>query len=295
MQKAARAILLVAPIVLILSCNIPSEPAKVLIRPYQMKLIPGGTFSMGADNLEYDSINATPVHQVTVDSFYMDSTEVTQKEYLDYMLINPAKWAGLNSPVENVSWFDAVLFANARSKREHPRYDTVYSYSAAYFHSTTTGVSCSSLTNLRCDLSKKGYRLPTEAEWEYACRAGTTTEVYWGHQEIQDTTDMYSWFVYNSNRRPHTVAIKFPNAWGLYDMIGNVSEWCNEWYEDGYPSPNPVVNPVGPNNGVERVRRGGDFTGNCTTASGGRSGMRRSDIPTVCTETNGFRLVLPRK
>ena len=135
--------------------------------PAGMKCIKGGTFTMGSSNsLDY---GASPPHQVTVSTLYMDSTDVTQAQYKAVMGTNPSNFQSGNSvlrPVEEVSWYDAVLYCNALSKLSS--LDTCYSYTKA------------GATDAVCDFTKHGYRLPTEAEWEYACRAGTTTGYYWG-------------------------------------------------------------------------------------------------------------------
>jgi formylglycine-generating enzyme required for sulfatase activity len=141
-------------------------------------------------------------------------------------------------------------------------------------------------------LRKKGYRLPTEAEWEYACRAGTTTLNYWGDNLEDDTISIYAWFDYNSSWHLNLVAWKKPNDWKLRDMIGNVREWCNDWYAEGYPLA-PAVNPAGPAMGTERVMRGG---GQNNLASDGslRSASRQKDNPANYRFNCGFRLVIPK-
>jgi formylglycine-generating enzyme required for sulfatase activity len=105
---------------------------------------------------------------------------------------------------------------------------------------------------------------------------------------------MFAWFAYNSNRQTHSVAQKWPNAWGLYDMIGNVQEWCNDWYQEGY-APGSAVNPTGPATGTERVNRGGDYYGNPTTGGLARSATRKSRAPDGYAANLGFRCVLSRK
>lgn len=241
-----------------------------------MVTVTGGTFDMGSTS-------------VTVSSFWMDRTEVTQKEYGDVMSatysgFSAPSWyssygVGDNNPAYNVNWYDAVLYCNARTKASGSS-DTVYSYTSI---SGTPGNDCG-LGGLSIDLSKQGYRLPTEAEWEYACRGGTTTDYYWGSNSIDD----YAWYSGNSGSSTHPVAQKLPNAYGLYDMSGNVWESCNDWY--GSYSSGSATNPTGPSSGSSRVRRGGGWDG---FASDLRSAYRGYYLPDYEYYGSGFRVVLP--
>jgi formylglycine-generating enzyme required for sulfatase activity len=215
--------------------------------PPVMRNITGGTFEMG-DTLESQDL---PVHTVTVSSLYMDTTEVTQEEYYSLMGVNSSRYTGESlRPVEQVTWFDAVLYCNARSRADGK--DTVYSYTSC---AGTPGDSCTDLGGLTIDYAKNGYRLPTEAEWEYACRAGTTTDYWWG----ADTNGMGAsvWWYDNSNNTTHPVATKAANMFGLYDIIGNVWEWCNDWWDSNYYSTSPSADPTGPSAGDRRMVRGG--------------------------------------
>jgi len=210
-----------------------------------MVLIPGGMFTMGNDSI------ASPSHQVTLSSFYMDSTDVTQADYLALMGVNPAYFnSDTKRPVETVSWFDAALYCNKRSKRDG--FDTVYTYLSAIFKNNPA-TACSLLINIVIDYSKKGYRLPTEAEWEYACRGGTTTKYWWG----SDTNGMgiRTWSPSNSNGTTHPVATLLANTYGLYDITGNVFQWCNDWM--GAYTADAEINPTGPATGSGRILRGG--------------------------------------
>jgi len=221
-----------------------------LLPPQGMKQIPGGTFQMGDTLYSVEQ----PVHSVTVSSFYMDTTEVTQGDYLALMGVHPRYCfcdSGSLWPENGISWFEAVLYCNARSKRDG--LDTVYSYDSVSL--LTYG-----LAGLAIDFAKNGYRLPTEAEWEYACRAGTMTDYYWGGSfpptTLADTLTIDSNAVWREgNNGPKRVGGKRPNAFGLYDMIGNAYEWCNDWY-DAY-SAGAQTDPTGSSSGLYRMLRGG--------------------------------------
>lgn len=237
----------------------------------------GNSFQMGSENGESDE---QPVHTVSFTyNFFMDTTEVTQKDYETLLGVNPSNWQGDNLPVEQCNWYDAVLYCNARSKRDGR--DTVYSYSSIL---GTPGNGCT-LSGLVIDLSKKGYRLPTEAEWEYVCRAGTTTDYYWGGGTIGD----YAWYDSNSGGKTHDVATKLPNSYKLYDMSGNVWEWCNDWYGADYYSSSPGTDPTGPASGSDRVDRGGSWF---IMESHLRSAIRARDGPVNGSYDYGFRCVL---
>jgi formylglycine-generating enzyme required for sulfatase activity len=204
-------------------------------RGVEMVLIPGGSFEMGSKRGEADE---SP-HEVTLNPFLMDRYEVTQEHYEKVMGENPARWKGPKNPVEQIRWPQAIAYCNARSKLEglEPAYN---------------------LETGECNFEAAGYRLPTEAEWEWAARAGTTTEYSFGN----DAGDLgrYAWFQGNCPlRRPSPVGQKEPKAWGLYDMLGNVCEWCNDFYQEDYYQQSPENDPRGPDRGEARILRGGSW------------------------------------
>jgi len=223
-----------------------------------MRFISGGTFLMGSVDTNFP--NAQPVHQVAISAFYIDTTEVTQDEYLLLMKCNPSGFIKEAHPVENLTWYDAILFCNARSIRDHR--DTVYMYNSIVGRNDRGNVI--GLWGLSCDMKKNGYRLPTEAEFEYACRSGTTTDYYWGRNYPPKTSadslaiDSNTVWYYNSAGSTEPVATKKPNAWGLYDMSGNLWEWCNDGY--GSYGASSQTNPTGAMSGDFRVLRGGSWS-----------------------------------
>jgi formylglycine-generating enzyme required for sulfatase activity len=239
--------------------------------------IPGGTFTMGSPANEAERDDDEIQHQVTVSTFYLGKHEVTQKEWQEVMGNNPSNFQGDNLPVEQVSWYEAVEYCNKRSQRE----GLVPAY-------TING------TDVSWDRSASGYRLPTEAEWEYACRAGTGGPFSTGNNITPEQANYDGNYPYNNNAkgtyREKTVnAGSFAaNPWGLYDMHGNVWEWCWDWYGD-YPS-GAQTDPVGPAAGADRVRRGGswNFDGRYL-----RSADRGSYAPANRNYYLGFRLARP--
>jgi sulfatase modifying factor 1 len=260
--------------------------------PAGMKLVTGGTFMMG-DTIEgayAASYTSEPVHSVTVSSFYMDTTEVTQADYDSHMGVNPSAVTGDSLPVTWPTWFDAVLYCNARSRRDS--LDTVYSYTQI---TGTAGDGCTALAGLAIDFGKNGYRLTTGAEWEYACRAGTATEFYWGRDyppaTLADTLaiDSAAVWIHNSGFSPRPVAGKKPNAFGLYDMSGNVWEWCNDWYAAVYDTA-VHVDPAGPSTGTTRLCRGG---GNQNNSSELVSAFQAYSSASAGGPAIGFRCLRP--
>jgi len=235
----------------------------------------GKSFLMGQTGI------AEPVHSVTFFyNFYIDCTEVTQADYQALMGVNPSYFSvDTMLPVEQVTWFDAVLYCNKRSLRD--LLDTVYRYTSA---TVAAGKGCSALGGLVIDTSQKGYRLPTEAEWEYACRAGTTTKCFWGYDS--SAGESYAWLVDNSGGRAHAVATRQSNAWGLHDMAGNVWEWCNDWY--GIYASGSQTNPQGNVTGNFRVQRGGSWTDDAASM---RSANRSGNNPDSRSFNCGFRCV----
>ena len=242
-------------------------------------LIQGGTFDMGSPASENRRGNDESQHTVTVSSFYMGTREVTQESYGKLMNSMPSQFKGDNLPVENVSWYDAVTYCNARSAAEN--------LMPAYIISDNGGNR-----TVTWNREANGYRLPTEAEWEYACRAGTTTPFSTGENVTVDQANYYGTYPYDgypSGRyRGRTVPAGsfLPNPWGLYDMHGNVWEWCWDWY--GAYDEHTVENPSGAEAGNYRVNRGGgwnDFGRHL------RSAYRAALPPEDKTFNLGFRLV----
>jgi formylglycine-generating enzyme required for sulfatase activity len=214
--------------------------------PVEFVYIEGGTFTMG--NQELDDwqtsipadIHRYNAHPVQVSSFYMSKYEITQAQYKDIIGTNPSYFdKGGKYPVENVNWYEAVIYCNRLSIADG--LEPVY-----FDDSGNTEIFTSNWINM--DMSKNGYRLPTEAEWEYAARANSTSE-----KVIPADGNL-------DGRAPVAVGSYAPNAWGLYDMHGNVEEWVYDYY-GSYPT-NLQINPTGPNSGTDSVIRGESYLGN---------------------------------
>lgn len=215
-----------------------------------MVYVQGGTFTMGAradDSEAYD--NEKPVHQVTLSSYYICKYEVTQSLWKAVMGSNPSYFKGDNLPVENVSWNDCQEFISKLNA-----------------------------------LTGQHYRLPTEAEWEFAARGGNSScgYKYSGSSTLSDV----AWYNPNSGQNTHPVGTKSHNELGLYDMSGNVDEWCSDWY--GIYNSSAQTNPSGPWRGGYRVYRGGSW---CSTATDCRSAYRNFYTRDGGLRTLGLRLV----
>jgi formylglycine-generating enzyme required for sulfatase activity len=220
----------------------------------EMVLIPAGEFSMGSASGKAEE---TPVHIVRLDAFLMDRTEVTQERFGKLMRDNPSPshFKGTDRPVEQVSWAEAAIYCNLRSKAEglEPCYDE---------------------TTAKCNFAASGYRLPTEAEWEYACRAGVADD--YGFGSDSRLLRQHAWFADNAEKKTQPVAQKKPNAWGLFDMHGNVAEWCNDVYDAAYYAKSSKENPRGPDDGERYVLRGGAWNSSSERC---RSAARVGAVP----------------
>jgi formylglycine-generating enzyme required for sulfatase activity len=212
---------------------------------------------MGSPDSDSDAFDyEKPQHTVRITKpSYLGVTEVTQEQFERVMGTNPSNFKGAQLPVERVSWEDAVEF-------------------------------CRKLSELPAERGAgRVYRLPTEAEWEYACRAGSKTK--WSFGDSEASLGDYAWYYKNWNRSTQSVGTKKPNAWGLYDMHGNVWEWCSDWFGD-YAS-TTVSDPTGPAAGSARVYRGGGWSG---PAWGCQSAIRGRARPLYRGSHLGFRLAL---
>jgi formylglycine-generating enzyme required for sulfatase activity len=231
--------------------------------------VEGGTFQMGSASGGSD--DERPVRQVTVNSFYMSRFPVTQKEWVEVMGTNPSHFKGDDLPVEMVSWFDAIEYCNRRSLRE--------GLTPAY---TISGTGAQ--RTVMWHRAANGYRLPTEAEWEYAARGGNGSPGNFTHSG-SNNADAVAWFSGNSGNRTRPVGTKQPNSLGLHDMNGNVWEWVWDWYGTYRVT---TQNPIGVSYGTNRVLRGGAWN-----APAARSAQRRSSTPLLRNIDIGFRVVRP--
>jgi formylglycine-generating enzyme required for sulfatase activity len=216
-----------------------------------MVFVKGGCFDMG-DIFGTGASDEKPVHRVCVGDFYLGKTEVTQKQWEDVVGSNPSKFQCGDCPVERVSWNNVQDFIKKLNEK--------------------TGMN---------------YRLPTEAEWEYAARSGGWKE-QWAGTNDEAKIGEYTWYGYTAEGRTHAVAGKTPNGIGLYDMMGNVWEWCADWYDKQYYETSPSKDPQGPSEGSNRVIRGGGWR---SKDKGLRTTDRNDFIPTSKKFTDiGFRL-----
>jgi formylglycine-generating enzyme required for sulfatase activity len=235
----------------------------------EMVRIPAGPFQMGSRRGKEDESH---VHTVTIGAFLMDKYEVTQAEYERLGLSNHSHFKGPTLPMEQVTWVQAAVYCNARSKAEGLQ-------------------PCYNEDTAECNFDADGYRLPTEAEWEYACRAGTDADYSFGSDARK--LGEHAWFLDNADKKTHPVGQKKPNPWGLYDMHGNVAEWCNDMYAKDYYRQSPGANPRGPADGKQYVLRGGSWK---SSAEALKSVYRLAENPgfsdaCLARDAIGFRCV----
>jgi uncharacterized protein (TIGR02996 family) len=256
----------------------PVVPEVVNSIGMRLVLIPAGTALMGSA-ADAPDVSEGPQHEVEIaQRFYLGAFPVTQEQWLAVLGTNPSHFqatAGprnaargmdtLRFPVERVSWHDAFHFCRALSARPEEK------------------------------AAGRAYRLPSEAEWEHACRAGTTTDFHFGTSASSAQANFDGRASYGGAvrgmflERTSRVGSYPPNGWGLYDMHGNVFEWCSDWYDPGYYSVSPRAGPTGPQEGTNRVIRGGCW---CSPGVGCRSAAREPQGPWVTSPTVGFRVVM---
>ncbi len=234
----------------------------------EMILVPGGWFIMGDERGGPDE----KPRRVHISPFYIGKFEVTQEQFEMVLGKNESRHRGRRNPVEQVTWAGAVRFANELSRLE--------GLQPVYCQETWEA-------NFEAD----GYRLPTEAEWEFAARAGTKTRYSFGDDPKK--LSVFAWTEENSGRRHRPVGLKLPNPWGLHDMHGNIAEWVHDYYKTDYYQESPEKNPRGPETGKYRVVRGGSLA---STADESRSSFRSFQSPAyadICLagyDIYGFRV-----
>jgi len=272
----------------------------------EMAWIPAGSFTMGSNNSQ--DWNASPPHTVTLSAgFHMGKYQVTQEQYQAVMGSNPSSFSSnpasgevqRRRPVERVSWYNAIVFCNRLSVADGltPAYEMqtaadtgVWSTDTATWGTVPTDWSDPQRTRwdaVRVVASSTGYRLPTEAQWEYAAKGGNEMPgrfTYSGSNNVNNV----AWYLGNSNNRTHEVGKKVPNWLGIYDMSGNVWEWCWDWW--GSYTGTAKTNPTGSSSGTYRVFRGGSWY---DSAEGTRSANRSYNSPNPGYIIVGFRLARP--
>ena len=269
--------------------------------PPGMVAIPGGTFEMG-NHGGGNWPEEQPVHSVTLDDFYMDTYEVSNTQFVDFL--NASNVSVIGSDVYQVGGagklilnlshginYSSGTFSFDAGKDHQPAAHLTWYGATLYcnYISTVNGLAlCYDATTFACDFTADGFRLPTEAEWEYASRGGYHNPYYdfpWGSDSFSGS---YANGLLSNHDRTIDVGSYAPNGYGLYDMAGNVGEWCNDWYDSGYYAISPTANPTGPAGGSDRVLRGGGWQAPPPYL---RSSSRQSYYPTRAFNNIGLRVV----
>jgi formylglycine-generating enzyme len=270
----------------------PSTTATAVYLIYnQMEYVTAGTFTMGRTNntvTGYD--DELPTHSVALSSFYIGKYEVKQSEWTDIMTTNPSNFVGNDKPVETVTFYSILVYCNKRSIAEG--LTPVYTISGST--NPTTWGTIPTTANAAwdaaiCNLAANGYRLPTEAEWEYTARGGAITPDYL--YSGSNTANDVSWYNDNSTATTHLVGLKAANGLGLYDMSGNVQEWVWDWY--GPYTSGAQTNPTGPASGTLHTLRGGSWeqTSNASRVVFRSYGTPEKGFDRVSNSRLGFRVV----
>jgi formylglycine-generating enzyme required for sulfatase activity len=271
---------------------------------FEMVWVEGSDFEMGKDWGTAATGDVSPLHTVTLDSFYISKYPVTQAQYWAVIGNNPSHFDGTVNkepasgeaqgirPVDSVKWYDAIVFCNKLSRMEglNPAYSINDSTDPSAWGSIPTGDNDVTWDAVKIVNGSNGYRLPTEAQWEYAAKGGNPSSAGWVGYTYSgsDTIGDVAWYNTNSDGKTHEVMKKAPNRLGLYDMSGNVYEWCWDWYGDY--SEETQTNPTGALSGSARVLRGGSWFFSVSSA---RSVYRTYGYPSFADLKPGLRLVRP--
>jgi formylglycine-generating enzyme required for sulfatase activity len=242
----------------------------------QMATIDGGSFMMGSkDDNQIAETDEQKQHKVVINTFSINKFEVTVWEWKDYckktkkkMPATPAWGWNDNNPINNITWVEAIQYCNWLSKQDGLK--PAYAIAGP---------------NITCDFAANGYRLPTEAEWEFVAKGGKKSKgyAYSGSNKIDDV----AWHLKNSQKKPHVVGTKMPNELGIFDMNGNVWEWCWDWYNKDYYKIEDTNNPTGPARGENKTVRGGSWDSQLNYL---RNSNRVSTPPQKTHEFYGFRI-----
>jgi formylglycine-generating enzyme required for sulfatase activity len=226
-----------------------------------------------------------PVHKVSFDkNYWIDTTEVTCEKFYKVISVPNQPVPSPRTPITNITWYDAVVYCNALSKNS--KLDTFYTFTSI---KGSIGNRCQ-LENVNFNMNANGYRLPTEAEWEFACRGNRNALFFWG-DDIYKIVE-YAWTSSSNVSTVKDVAQLKPNPYGLYDMAGNAWEWCHDWFDKNYYKQPFTKDPMGPSSGTEQVIRGGSVINHYFFA---QSGTRSKLFPTQYNAYTGFRTVLVEK